>query len=297
MKVFTNEEVMGLASHLAIEVNDAFKKPVLVYPVPRGGVPAAYALSAASPSTIYVTDDIGRADLVVDDLIDSGSTMERYQAAHPGLAFYALLDKRRMADPSEWIVWPWERAEGEKDQSFEDNVVRLLQYVGEDPHREGLTETPARVAKAWREWCDGYGKNPADVLKVFEDGAAGVDEMVVVKDMPFYSHCEHHLAAIFGTATVAYVPKGKIVGLSKLARLVNLFAHRLQVQERLTNQIADALVEHLQPVGAGVVIKARHLCMESRGVCEQGHVTITSALRGALKEKPEARAEFLDLAR
>lgn len=163
--------------------------------------------------------------------------------------------------------------------------------------REGLAETPDRVAKAWEFWTSGYDQDPADVLKVFEDGADGYDEMVAVVDIPVYSKCEHHLADIFGRATVAYIPNGKIVGLSKLSRLVDIFARRLQVQERLTVQIADALEEHLEPVGVGVKVEARHMCMESRGLCQQGHHTVTTALRGAMKDEPQARMEFLALGR
>ena len=135
------------------------------------------------------------------------------------------------------------------------------------------------------------------MLKTFEDGAEGCDEMVVVKDIPFYTHCEHHMAPFFGTATIAYIPDGRIVGLSKLSRVLDVFARRLQVQERLTTQVADALMEHLKPRGAGVVVRARHLCMESRGVCKQGHHTRTSALRGIFKEDSAVRAEFLSLDR
>jgi len=131
---------------------------------------------------------------------------------------------------------------------------------------------------------------------VFEDGAEGCDEMVAVVNIPFYSKCEHHLADIFGTATIAYIPNGKIVGLSKLNRVLGIYARRLQVQERLTVQVVDALMDNLQPRGAGVVIKARHMCMESRGVCQQGHHTVTSALRGVFKDQPSTRAEFLALA-
>jgi GTP cyclohydrolase I len=159
-----------------------------------------------------------------------------------------------------------------------------------------LQETPARVVKAWQEWTSGYDVDIAALMKVFEDGAEGYDEMVIVKDIPIYSKCEHHLADIFGTATIAYIPNGKVVGLSKLSRVADAFARRLQVQERLTGQIADALVEHLNPLGVGVIIKARHMCMESRGLCQQGHYTITSALRGVLKTEPAARAEFMLLA-
>lgn len=176
-------------------------------------------------------------------------------------------------------------------------LYQLLQRIEPSNYdRQGLKETPERAAKAWAAWTSGYGQDPAEVLKVFEDGAEGYDEMVVVKDMPLYSHCEHHLAAIFGTATIAYIPDGKVVGLSKLPRLLDVFARRLQVQERLTVQVADALMEHLAPAGCGVLIKARHMCMESRGIRQQGHHTVTSALRGVFKQGT-VRAEFLELAR
>jgi len=160
-----------------------------------------------------------------------------------------------------------------------------------------LLETPSRVAKAWKFWGSGYEQNPADVLKTFEDGAEGCDEMVFVRNIPFYTHCEHHMAPFFGTATIAYLPDKRIVGLSKLSRVLDIFARRLQVQERLTQQVADALMTHLQPLGCGVVITARHLCMESRGVCKQGHDTRSSALRGIFKTERDVRAEFLALSR
>jgi GTP cyclohydrolase IA len=175
-----------------------------------------------------------------------------------------------------------------------DIIVHLLHAVGEDPQRPGLLETPERVMKAWRHWCGGYQQDPATVLKTFEDGAELCgDEMVVVRDIELYSHCEHHMAPFFGVAHVAYIPDKKIVGLSKLARVVDIFSRRLQVQERLTNQIANTINDVLQPIGVGVVVEARHFCMCSRGVGKQRSTTITSALRGAIKEKPAARAEFL----
>lgn len=185
-------------------------------------------------------------------------------------------------------------ADAQQDEAV---ILELLKYViGEDPTRGGLLETPTRVVKAWKHWTSGYDKDPAELLKVFEDGAEGVNEMVVVRDIPIYSHCEHHLAPIFGTATIGYLPDGKIVGLSKLNRLADMFARRLQVQERMTNQIADALMQHLAPHGCGVVVNARHMCMESRGVCQSSSTT-TSALRGVFKDDPTVRAEFLSLAR
>lgn len=264
------------------------------YAVPRGGIPAAYLLQGLVG--FHITSDPADADIFIDDLIDSGSTCERYCDEYPGKPFFALLDKRTDEQfRGEWIVFPWEVTDEGTDNSGTDVITRLLQLVGEDATREGLQETPARVVKAWRHWCSGYGKDPAKLLKVFEDGGETYDQMVLVKDIPIYSHCEHHLAAIIGTASIAYIPNGKIVGLSKLSRLADMFARRLQVQERLTDQIADALFQHLEPKGVGVLIKARHLCMESRGICQQGHHTVTTALRGVIKDEPETRAEFLRL--
>lgn len=174
-------------------------------------------------------------------------------------------------------------------------IKTLLHSIGEDPAREGLLETPARVAKAWETWTEGYGMDPNEVLKTFENGK--YDEMVIVKDIPVYSKCEHHLADIFGTATVAYIPNRRVVGLSKLSRVVNIFARRLQVQERMTEQIADALMHsELKPVGVGVHLNCRHMCMESRGICQHGQHTMTTALRGELTEG-DPRAEFMALVR
>jgi GTP cyclohydrolase I len=271
-----------------------------VYGVPRGGVPVAYMLAALYPEFIEVADLPTHADFFADDIIDSGATKAKYAAKYPGIDFFGMIDKLNGSGnefKDSWIVFPWERGDEKETEGIEDNITRLLQFIGEDPKRGGLLDTPKRVAKAWRDWSAGYGIDIPALLKTFEDGADGCDEMVVVKDIPFYTHCEHHMAPFFGTATIAYIPDGKIVGLSKLPRVVNAFARRLQVQERLTNQIADAIHDNLQPKGVGVVIRARHLCMESRGIQQQGHHTITSALRGVMRDSAEARAEFLDLAR
>jgi GTP cyclohydrolase I len=206
------------------------------------------------------------------------------------LAAAPMADRRR----------PWEdhrEPDRPRIPSLNQTARHLLAHLDPDCRRGGLEETPGRVAKAWMEWTAGYRMNPATVLKTFEDGAQGCDEMVVVRDIPVYSHCEHHLAAIFGTATVAYLPDKRIVGLSKLPRLVDVFAKRLQVQERMTNQIADALMEHLKPRGCGVVITARHMCMESRGIRQAGTSTVTSALRGVFKTDAAVRGEFLSFTR
>lgn len=185
----------------------------------------------------------------------------------------------------------------DKEAFTEHDWRRLLTSLGENPGRPGLIETPARVTKAWKHWTSGYQQSPVEVLKAFEDGAEEYNELIVVRGIPVYSHCEHHLAPFFGKATVGYLPNGKIVGLSKLTRLVDIFSKRLQVQERMTMQIANALMEVLEPKAVGVVIKCRHLCMESRGIRAIGEETITSTLLGELQPNLALRTEFLALAR
>lgn len=185
----------------------------------------------------------------------------------------------------------------DKEAFTEHDWRRLLTSLGENPDRPGLQETPARVAKAWKHWTSGYDQKPVEILKAFEDGAEEYNELIVVRGIPVYSHCEHHLAPFFGKATIGYLPSGKIVGLSKLTRLVDIFAKRLQVQERMTMQIANALMEVLEPKAVGVVIKCRHLCMESRGIRAIGEETITSAMLGELQPNLGLRTEFLALAR
>ena len=176
-----------------------------------------------------------------------------------------------------------------------EHLVRdLLKELGEDPHREGLRKTPERVAQSLGYLTSGYTKTVEEVLNgaIFSES---YDEMVVVKDIEVYSLCEHHLLPFFGKAHVAYLPAGKIVGLSKLARLVDMFARRLQIQERLTTQIAEALQQALQPAGVGVVIEAAHFCMMMRGVEKQNSMAITSCMLGAFRNRRETREEFLHL--
>lgn len=176
---------------------------------------------------------------------------------------------------------------------LEHNVRELLEWIGENPNREGLVETPKRYLKALEFWTKGYKEDPKAILKEFEDGGERYDAMVFQGGIQFSSHCEHHLTPFLGTVSIGYIPNGKIVGLSKLGRIVEVYARRLQVQERMTTQIANALDEHLQPLGVGVVVKARHLCIETRGVQKIGSVTTTSALRGCIKDEPDCRSEFL----
>ncbi len=178
-------------------------------------------------------------------------------------------------------------------QTLEGAVATLLRHLGEDPERDGLRDTPGRVVRALEEMTSGYGENPAQILERRFD--ATYDEMVVLKGIDFVSLCEHHLLPFIGTAAVGYIPRDKVVGLSKLARLVHCFARRLQLQERMTRQVVDALQENLNPVGAGVIVQAAHQCMACRGVKLSGATMVTSALVGEM-QAPEVRAEFLRLA-
>jgi GTP cyclohydrolase IA len=179
---------------------------------------------------------------------------------------------------------------------MEELIRELLKEIGEDPSREGLDRTPARVAKAWAYLTSGYRQDVHQVLNeaLFTEA---YDEMVVVKDIDLYSMCEHHLLPFFGKCHIAYMPGKKIVGLSKLPRLVEMFARRLQVQERLTTQIAQTLNEVLQPRGVAVVVEALHLCMLMRGVEKQNSKAVTSAMLGQFRDRPETRAEFMELIR
>lgn len=177
----------------------------------------------------------------------------------------------------------------------EQAVRTLLRWAGENPEREGLLKTPARVARAYKELFGGYETAPAEILGTVFKEVGGYKAPVLVKNIPFYSHCEHHMVPIIGKAHIAYLPKGGVVGLSKLARLVEVFARRLQTQETMTAQIAAALEENLQPRGVAVLLEAEHLCMAMRGVQKQGATTITTAFCGAYAEDAALKAEFLRL--
>lgn len=180
--------------------------------------------------------------------------------------------------------------------AIEEAVRKILIAIGEDPEREGLRETPQRVARMYAEIFDGVGRDPGVVVDAFF-GDEHYQEIVMVRDIPFYSSCEHHLVPFHGKAHVAYIPQGRVTGLSKLARLIEGFARRPQMQERLTAQVADALMDRLDPLGVMVVIEAEHLCMSMRGVRKPGSITVTSAVRGSLATNPSTRAEAIALMR
>ena len=177
----------------------------------------------------------------------------------------------------------------------QDAVRTLIRWAGDDPAREGLRDTPRRVARAWKEYCQGYGEDPAVHLsRVFRE-VGGYDEIVLLKDIPFQSHCEHHMAPIIGKAAIAYLPTDRVVGISKLARVLHAYARRLQVQERLTAEVAQCIWDHLQPQGVAVVIEASHACMTARGVRTPGVAMITSKVMGTFRSDPKSRQEVLDL--
>ena len=180
------------------------------------------------------------------------------------------------------------------NEKFEESVVNILDHIGEDSSREGLEKTPSRVRKAFEFMCGGYKQDPKDIIEAALFTSSN-DEMVVVKDIEFYSMCEHHILPIIGKAHIAYIPDGKVVGLSKIPRVVDVYARRLQIQEQMTEQIAEALMTHLKPKGVAVVIDARHMCMEMRGVEKICSTTVTSALRGIFKKEKKTKDEFMSI--
>lgn len=245
------------------------------YGVPRGGQPIAALLNPV--------DTPEEADFIIDDLIDSGTTKKKWETLYPNIPFIGLFNTQDFNGA--WLVFPWEQ-KGEIE--IEENILRILEFF-DDPTREGLKETPRRYIKFLKEFL-----SPEPFNFTTFDGE-GTDEMIIQTDIPFYSLCEHHLAPFFGKAHVAYIPDGKIVGLSKLARVVDKFARRFQNQERITTQIAVELQEKLQAKGVAVVLEAQHLCMSMRGIKKPHTQTITSKMVGRFKEDLNARNEFLNL--
>jgi GTP cyclohydrolase I len=266
-----------------------------VYGIPTGGAPVAIMVADALAVPVAESPTPGNS-LIVDDLVDTGRTMAQYRKS--GYRCDAMF--RKSYSPADlapdatvtdgWLAFPWEKDDGDPT----DAVLRLIQHVGEDPTREGLLDTPRRVTKAWRELTSGYHDDPETILSTTFDVA--YDQMVLVRNLPFVSLCEHHILPFTGTATIAYVPGDRVVGLSKLARLLDCYSRRLQVQERLTNEIADAIEKYLAPQGVGVVVSGTHSCMALRGVRKTGDM-VTSAMRGVIRTNDAARAELMALHR
>lgn len=181
----------------------------------------------------------------------------------------------------------------QKELKILSGIIDQLEYIGEDPDREGLQDTPIRIVNSWKELFKGYKQDPNDILTTFDKGT--YDQIVILKDIELYSMCEHHMIPFFGKAHVAYMPHDKVVGISKLARLVDIFARRLQIQERLGEQVTIALMEILNPLGAACIIEATHMCMRMRGVSKQNSVMVTSSMKGVFLQDASARAELMQL--
>lgn len=246
------------------------------YGVPRGGS----VLAACTGNAVETPE---QADIIIDDLIDSGATRDLYLKKY-SKPFVVMYDKNKIKD-RRWIRFPYE---SDCNKDLETNILRLIEHF-DNPNREGLKDTPARVARMYSELTKKSDFN----FTIFDSG--GYDEMIIEKNIEFFSLCEHHLLPFFGVVHIGYLPNGKLVGLSKLARTVEYFARGFQTQERLTSEIADFIQEKLQCLGIGVVIEARHLCQEMRGIKKRNVITTTSKMLGNMMSNPEARNEFLSL--
>lgn len=287
-------EFQARAHQLAMMIKKSRKTYSGVYGIPKGGVPVALELSRHLG--MDVLDSPKKRCLIVDDIADSGKTLKRHKGFDSAVLFVKPHCKVRptfaAVSTEDWIQFPWESTEA----PGEDAVTRVLEVIGEDPTREGLLDTPKRVLKSYGTLFGGYKQNPKDVLKTTFEGE-GYDQIVLLDNIEFFSTCEHHMLPFYGKAHVAYIPRKRVVGLSKLARLVECFSRRLQIQERMTSQIAAALNEALEPQGVGVVLQAKHFCMVARGVQKQNAVMTTSSLIGLFKTDSKCRAEFLNLVR
>jgi len=284
-----NKLVRSIANEIQKEVGHGTK--FYIYGIPRGGIPVAYHLLKYFPHA-EIANNLDDADIFVDDIIDSGATRRKYLKLR-NIPFFALIHDLNKK-PNTWYVFPWEQNNA---GSAGDIPLRILQYIGENPERDGLKDTPKRVLKAWDFLFQGYKADPKKILAKSFENEENYDQMVVLKNIEFYSTCEHHLLPFFGKAHIAYIPKppaegGKVVGISKLARLVDCYAQRLQIQERLTQQISCAIHEEISALGVAVFIEAQHFCMISRGVQKQNSIMVTSSVKGVL-EKEAARMEFL----
>ena len=287
----SNKELKSLVAELAEQING--KEFDSIYGIPRGGYAIAIELGKQLDLPV-ITDEaeISAKTLIVDDLVDSGKTLSKYPKNKKAVLFVKNKKKKLVdyyvEETNDWVKFP-----DEPENEVPDHITRVMQYLGEDTSREGLIETPKRVQRAIDEIFAGYKQNPKDLMKTFTQGTC--EEMVILKNCEFYSTCEHHMFPFFGHISIGYIPNKKVIGVSKLARLTDLFAKRMQIQERMTSQIADTLMKELDAKGVYVVCEGVHFCMRSRGVKKQDASMITSAVRGVFKKDAKARQEFLTL--
>jgi len=297
---YSLEDFQDAVEYLFDAIKNSKTNLKAIYGIPRGGIPLAVALGVSldlplielKNFTKYKRSEI----LIVDDLIDSGKTIKAfdgYPVAVLGIKdhaakFFPDLQFAACYFPNEWIHFWWEP---KAENDIESSVVRLIEYIGDDITREGLVETPKRVIKSFDRIYGGYEMDPEKIMKTFSEDDC--DEMVVLKDITMHSTCEHHMLPFNGVAHIAYIPNGRVIGVSKLARLLEIYSRRLQIQERIGEQVTNALMKYLKPKGAACVIEARHSCMTARGVEQQTSTMVTSSIKGVFKEKQKVRAEFL----
>jgi GTP cyclohydrolase I len=258
-----------------------------VYGIPKGGMILTAFLKKAK-----IVHKPENANFILDDVISTGCTLGTYVEKYgDDITYHALFETQFYSN--KWLVMPWETACPGGEDNIQDNITRILQYIGEDVTREGLRDTPKRVIKSYGEMFAGCHQDPKDIFTCFEDDTT--DQMVLLKNIEMYSTCEHHMISFFGKAHIAYIPDKKIVGISKLARLLDIYAKRLQIQERIGKQVTDALMQYLQPKGAACIIEAKHLCMCQRGVSKQNSVMTTSSLTGVFLNEADTRNELIQL--
>lgn len=289
--IMTWDELKGRA----FEIAGRYPKGTTFFGIPRGGIVPAQLIAGFKDFEHEVVYSPDEAEVIVDDIFDSGATAKLWQrrceaipmpahSSRKARAFEFMVHKPAEGLLGHWIQFPWEKSATEDP---EDHVRRLLEALGEDPSREGLSDTPRRYLAFLR------GFTTVEPFKLTTFDAEGCDEMIVQAPIPFFSICEHHLAPFFGHAAVAYIPNGKIVGLSKLTRLVEKHSRRLQNQERITKGIANELIEALGCEGVAVSLRARHMCMEMRGPKTHDVYTTTTTLLGQFKEDPRTRSEYI----
>ena len=266
-------------------------KTIELYGVPRGGIFAAQAVSTMLFRRGVSNRLVGSmpADFIIDDIYDTGKTADAYEEKWEAIPFLTLVNKDE-PPKSVWYSFPWERMTN--DNAPVENIRRLLEYIGEDPTREGLKDTPDRVIKSFETLYKGYSDKPENHMKIFKDGSC--NEMVLLKNIEFYSTCEHHMLPFFGKAHIAYIPDKELIGVSKLARILEVFTRRLQIQERICQQVTDALQQHLAPMGVACILEAQHFCMTARGIQKQNSIMTTSSLLGEFKTNATARMELLN---
>ena len=303
--IYYSPESFGIdCATLAKKIKNARLACKVIYGIPQGGTALAMELSRLLGKRIIDTMELPEWEkecvLIVDDLVDSGATLARF----PEYITATLHIKKHtpqnawptfhISQVDDWITYWWEATE---ERSIQDNITRILQFIGEDPTREGLLKTPDRVVKSWGKIFEGYKMDPAAIFTTFEPD--GYNQLVLLKNVEFYSNCEHHIQPFFGKAHIGYIAQDRIVGISKLARLLDIYARRLQIQERIGQQVTSDLMKYLKPAGAACIIEAEHLCMRCRGVEKQNSVMVTSSLTGRFLEDTDAgraaRAELMGL--